>query len=96
MFILSLDYIVPLTEVDGVREAHMAWVAEQYAGGHFLASGAKVPRTGGVILARSMDRAQLDAIVASDPFTVEGVAAYTVTEFAATTVADELAALREG
>jgi uncharacterized protein YciI len=95
MFVLSLTYILPLTEVDRVREAHMAWVAEQYAAGWFLASGAKVPRTGGVILARAMDRERLDAIVASDPFTREGVAEYEVTEFLATTVADDVAALRE-
>jgi uncharacterized protein YciI len=95
MFILSLSYIVGLDEVDRVREEHMAWIAEQYAAGRFLASGAKVPRTGGVILARDMPRDELDDVIASDPFTREGIAAYDVVEFRATTVAEELAALRE-
>jgi uncharacterized protein YciI len=95
MFVLSLDYIAPLTEIDRVRDAHMAWVAEQYAAGRFLASGAKVPRTGGLILARAAPRAEIEALVATDPFTTAGVATYSVVEFVASTVADELGALRE-
>jgi uncharacterized protein YciI len=95
MFVLSLDYIAPLADVDCVRDAHMAWIAQQYEAGRFLASGAKVPRTGGVILARDMPREELEAVIASDPFTVDGVAAYVVTEFTATTVAEDAAGLRE-
>ncbi|WP_445148050.1 YciI family protein [Baekduia sp. Peel2402] len=95
MFILELSYIAPLDEVDRVRDEHMSWVAEQYAAGRFHASGAKVPRTGGVILAKAMPRDELDDIIASDPFTRAGVAAYDVTEFAATTVAEGLEALRD-
>lgn len=95
MYVLTLTYIVPLEEVDRVRDAHMAWIGEQYEAGRFLASGAKVPRNGGVILARQMDRDELDDVIASDPFTREGVAAYDVVEFRATTVAEELGALKE-
>lgn len=95
MYVLTLTYIVPLEEVDRVRDAHMAWIGEQYEAGRFLASGAKVPRDGGVILARQMDRDELDEVIASDPFTREGVAAYDVVEFRATTVAEELGALKE-
>jgi uncharacterized protein YciI len=95
VFILELSYIAALDEVDRVRDEHMAWVATQYEAGRFLASGAKVPRTGGVVLARGMPRDELDEIIASDPFARAGVAAYSVIEFAATTVADGLEALRE-
>lgn len=95
MFILELSYIVPLDAVDRVRDEHMSWIAGQYERGAFLVSGAKVPRTGGIILAKAMPRDDLDAIIASDPFTREGVAAYDVTEFAATTVAEGLESLRD-
>jgi uncharacterized protein YciI len=95
MYVLTLTYIVDLDQVDRVRDAHMAWIGEQYDAGRFLASGAKVPRDGGVILARQMDRDELDEVIASDPFTREGVAAYDVVEFRATTVAEELVALKE-
>jgi uncharacterized protein YciI len=90
-----LSYIVPLDEVERVREEHRAWIAEQYEAGRFVASGPKVPRTGGVILAKAMPRDELDEIIASDPFTREGVAAYGVVEFAAMTVADGLEALKD-
>jgi uncharacterized protein YciI len=93
MYVLSLDYIAPLDEVDRVRDAHMAWIAEQYEARRFLASGPKVPRTGGVILARAMPREELDDVIASDPFTHAGVAAYDVLEFATATLAEGLEAL---
>ncbi|MNU02476.1 YCII-related domain protein [compost metagenome] len=74
-------------------EPHMAWVQEGYDSGLFLASGRKVPRTGGVILARG-ERAAIEAIVAGDPFAVHGVADYEITEVALTRTADGLEALR--
>jgi uncharacterized protein YciI len=95
VYILQLSYIVPLDAVDRVKDEHMAWIATQYDAGRFLASGPKVPRTGGVILARAMPRDELDDVIASDPFSREGVATYDVTEFAAMTVAEGLASLRE-
>ncbi|QLF68103.1 GTP cyclohydrolase [Peteryoungia desertarenae] len=79
MFILSLTYVKPTDEADRLMEPHMAWVNAGYDSGMFLASGRKNPRTGGVILAKG-DRAAIEAYVATDPFTVEGVAVYEVTE----------------
>ncbi|NLS05489.1 GTP cyclohydrolase [Rhizobium sp. P32RR-XVIII] len=93
MFILSLIYVKPNEEADKHMEQHMAWVKAGYAKGWFLASGRKVPRTGGVILAIG-DRAEIEAYVAADPFTVHGVANYDITEVAVTTVADGLDILK--
>jgi uncharacterized protein YciI len=95
MYVLTLTYIVELDQVDRVRDEHMAWIADQYEAGRFLMSGAKVPRDGGVILARGIERDELDEVIASDPFTRAGVAAYDVIEFRATTVAEDLRALKE-
>lgn len=95
MYVLTLSYLVGLEEVDRVRDAHMAWIAEQYEAGRFLMSGPRVPRDGGLILARAMPRDELDEVIASDPFTREGVAAYEVIEFRATTVTEALGALKE-
>ncbi|MEM1125678.1 MAG: YciI family protein [Bacteroidota bacterium] len=81
MFVVDLTYRVPLDEVDVHLEAHRRFLAEQYAAGVFVASGPKVPRTGGVILARSDSPEHLAAVLARDPFHVHGVAAYRVTEF---------------
>jgi uncharacterized protein YciI len=95
VYILELSYIAPLDQVDRLRDEHMAWIVTQYGAGRFLVSGAKVPRTGGVILAKNMPREELDDIIAADPFSREGIATYDVTEFAAMTVAEGLESLRE-
>ncbi|MEV5169712.1 YciI family protein [Streptomyces flaveolus] len=95
MFVLELTYTAPLDAVDAVLPDHVAWLGEQYEKGLFLASGRKNPRDGGVILAVAGDRARIDEIVASDPFTVAGVCAYRVTEFIATKTAPELARHRQ-
>jgi uncharacterized protein YciI len=55
--------------------------------GIFIAAGPKVPREGGVILAARIDRDELDAILATDPFVTEGLATYRVTEFRITRAA---------
>lgn len=94
MFILSLTYVKPQEEADRLMEPHMAWVQQGYDTGLFLASGRKVPRTGGVILARG-ERADIEAFVADDPFAVHGVADYQITEVALTRTADGLGGLKE-
>ena len=89
MFILALTYVKPNEEADKHMEPHMAWVREGYAKGWFLASGRKVPRTGGVVLAVGQ-RAEIEAYVAEDPFTVHGIAEYEITEVAITTTTQGL------
>ncbi|AJD42757.1 GTP cyclohydrolase [Rhizobium sp. SEMIA 4085] len=93
MFILALTYVKPNEEADKHMEPHMAWVKEGYAKGWFLASGRKVPRTGGVILAIG-SRAEIETCVAADPFIVHGIARYEITEVAVTTVAAGLDILK--
>ncbi len=93
MFILSLTYMKPNDEADKHMEPHMAWVRQGYERGWFLASGRKVPRTGGVVLAVGQ-RAEIEAYVAEDPFTIHGVAEYEITEVAVTTTAAGLDILK--
>ncbi|WP_377274633.1 YciI family protein [Rhizobium sp. R86522] len=93
MFILSLTYVKPTEEADRFMAPHMDWVNAGYDNGLFLASGRKNPRTGGVILARG-DQAEIEAYVAADPFKVEGVAMYEVTEVVVTRTAAGLEGLK--
>jgi len=93
MFIVSLTYVAPLDRVDASLAAHVAYLEEQYAAGVFLASGRKIPRIGGVILAKAGSREALDAVLARDPFALSGVAAYEVTEVAVSKSAPGLEAL---
>ncbi|MBD9666099.1 uncharacterized protein YciI [Variovorax beijingensis] len=81
MFIVTLTYIRPLEELDVLMDGHMAWLRKHYQSGLFLASGRQVPRKGGVIFARSGDRAELEAVLARDPFVQNGAASTQVIEF---------------
>lgn len=80
MFIVSLTYTAPMENVDKLIAAHNEFLNEQYSLGHFQLSGRKEPRTGGVILATVKERAELEQILAQDPFRREKLANYEVTE----------------
>ncbi|MGE4298654.1 MAG: YciI family protein [Desulfovibrionaceae bacterium] len=94
MFVILVTYTKPLEEIDKALVAHRAFLKSQYDAGLFLASGPQNPRTGGVILAQAADRAALEAVLATDPFRVQGVADYTVIEFQPLMTDDRLAFLR--
>jgi uncharacterized protein YciI len=96
MFLIDVRYRVPLERVDQALADHVAFLQENYARGIFVLSGRKVPRSGGIILARNVGRVELDAILATDPFAQQGLATYEVTEFVASMTAPGLAALQEG
>jgi uncharacterized protein YciI len=81
VFLLVLTYTQPLEEIDALLPAHRRWLDEQYAAGTFLASGPRVPRAGGVILACGLGRDGLATLVATDPFAEAGAAAYDIVEF---------------
>ena len=95
MFIVSLHYIQPLEVVESHLQAHRAFLDRFYQQGVFIASGRKVPRNGGVILAKGDTRAELEGILDQDPFRAQGVADYQITEFTATRTSADFAGLLE-
>ena len=95
MFVLELTYVAPVERVDAVLPEHVAWLDAHYSAGVFIASGRKVPRDGGIILAAGDDRAKIEALVRGDPFCVAGVCEYRITEFLATRTAPALEAYRQ-
>ncbi len=81
MYIVTLTYLKPVEEVDALMAGHVAWLKRHYDDGLFIASGRRVPRTGGVILARSGDAGALQAALDADPFVIHGAARCDVVEF---------------
>lgn len=94
MFIISLTYQKPLNEVDYYLEEHVTFLKRHYTAGHFIASGRKVPRTGGVILAKAPSKAFLEEIMVEDPFIMHHIATYEITEVSVTLTAEEFNALQ--
>lgn len=94
LFVLDLTYVAGIELVEQHMEGHRSYLADNYANGNFLASGRKEPRIGGVILAQGQ-RGEIERAIATDPFVVNGVAEYHVTEFLPTMTAPVLADFQE-
>ena len=92
MFVIELIYRVPLKEIDAHMRAHMKFLKKYYASGHFVVSGRKIPRDGGIILAVGESRERIEAIVKEDPFCARGLADFRVIEFRASQHADDIQA----
>jgi len=81
MFIVDLHYIVPLEELDAHMAEHVKYLRKYYDENIFIASGRKVPRTGGIILALAGSKEEVEKIIKEDPFYKHKLAEFTVTEF---------------
>jgi uncharacterized protein YciI len=81
MFIISLTYVVPLEKIDEHMKEHVIFLKKYYKKNIFIASGRKVPRTGGIILALAKSKEEIEQIIAEDPFITHKLAEFTITEF---------------
>lgn len=95
MFVILLKYVKPLEEIDKLIPDHVAFLDRFYQANHFIASGRRNPRTGGVILAKEGTEQQVWDIIRQDPFYVGGVAEYEVIEFIPSKYAPEFAFFTE-
>ncbi|MBS1687712.1 MAG: GTP cyclohydrolase [Bacteroidetes bacterium] len=84
MIIIELNYKVPLEQIDAHLQAHTSFLEKYYTAGTFIASGRKVPRDGGIILATGIDKEKAAMLIKEDPFYQHGFADYKITEFAVT------------
>ena len=90
MFVIELIYKADLEDIDAHMTAHMRFLKAHYASGHFLVSGRKIPRDGGIILAVGQSREEIESIVAQDPFVTNGLAEARVIEFRASQRAPDI------
>jgi uncharacterized protein YciI len=90
MFVIELSYKVALAKIDAHMAAHVKFLDKYYASGHFLVSGRKIPRDGGIIIAVGKSRAEIEAAMQEDPFVSRGLADVRVTEFRASQRAGDI------
>lgn len=81
MFVIQLTYLAPLSEVDKYLKAHREFLDYYYKQGLLVVSGPMKPRTGGIIIAATNDRAYLESIFAKDPYYLAEIAKYQFIEF---------------
>ncbi|MEQ8811418.1 MAG: YciI family protein [Imperialibacter sp.] len=90
MFIVNLTYKTELASIDQFLDEHIEFLNEQYELGNFLASGRKIPRTGGIILCKVGSKSELEKIIEKDPFKKNELAEYELTEFVPSKTCEEL------
>lgn len=95
MFIINLTYKTELEKVDQFLNEHIEFLNEQYELGNFLASGRKIPRTGGIILSNVENESELKKIIGKDPFKKNDLADYEMIEFVPSKTCEELKFLME-
>lgn len=96
MFIISLNYVKPLNDIDLLIEPHIAFLDKYYANNTFILSGRKIPRTGGIIIARCENQTKLEKILKEDPFYKANAVEHQIIEMQVTKSGDQFKALLEG
>ena len=84
LFIVILTYKASLDTIDSFRADHLDFLEECYDKNLFLASGPKVPRNGGIIIAQCDSKNILQKVLLNDPFALNDLATYEVIEFSPT------------
>jgi len=95
MFIVSLEYKSSLAEVDKFLSEHIEYLKIQYEKGNFIASGRKIPRTGGIILSQMDTKEALQNVLDQDPFKINDLATYEIQEFIPSMTSDKFRNLKE-
>jgi len=75
---VALKYLVPLERILETQDKHRAYLRSLHAAGKMVCSGPFVPRTGGALLLRVQDEAEIAGILEKDPFQIEKLVETTV------------------
>jgi uncharacterized protein YciI len=96
LHLLIVEYTASPEDVEPHIGGHVGYLERHHGTGTFLASGQTVPPGhGGAIIARGMDRDEIERITAEDPFVQAGVATYTIVTIDAARAHPALAELVE-
>lgn len=81
LFIVTINYIKPLEEVNEKRGEHLAFISNYVLAGNFLAVGRQDPAVGGVVIAHNMSKEELQNILEQDPYYTNGLANFNIIKF---------------
>jgi uncharacterized protein YciI len=73
LFIVTLTYRRSAAEIAAQHDAHRDWLLAHTREGQIIVAGPLEPRTGGLIVAHCADRAEVDRMMAQDPFVTHGL-----------------------
>ncbi len=80
-FVVEIIYKVPLAKIEELTESHRKYLQIGYQKGSLLVSGPKVPRDGGIVIARGDSLEQVKDFFTNDPYYLNKAAEYRFIEF---------------
>ncbi len=94
MLVIELTRKKSSTEAEKYLEGHREFLKKYYDAGYFIASGPKVPRDGGIIIATG-SKERIGEIIKEAPFYTEDITDYRIIEFNATKFCDEIKSIAQ-
>jgi uncharacterized protein YciI len=94
MYLLNVSYCQPPASVEPHVASHSAWVKQHIDDGTFLFAGPKKSGLGGIIVVKSIPRAELQKMLAEDSYVQAEVVDYQIVDFDCRIAAPELAMLK--
>ncbi len=95
MFVVFLRFSENKSRAKELMPAHNVWIRRGFDEGVFVLVGSLLPQQGGMLLAHSATRSELDARIAQDPFVESGVVTAEVFEVSPSTTDPRLAFLSD-
>ncbi|MFA7418191.1 MAG: YciI family protein [Melioribacteraceae bacterium] len=80
-FIVEIIYKAPIEKIEELTPIHREFLQTGYKAGMLLVSGPKVPRTGGIVIAKAKSMEELAEFFKNDPYAVNYAADYSFIEF---------------
>lgn len=79
--VLKSTYLQPPEVIEQTRPAHLEFLKDEISAGRLLLAGRQDDGSGGMLITSDLDTADVDDMIARDPYTRAGVASYERTSF---------------
>lgn len=90
-FVVTIDYVRPLPEIEAATPDHRAWLRGLLEAGILIVSGPFVPRSGGMLLIKAETQEELERLLLQDPFAQRKLASYMIRQWNPVMGAERLA-----
>jgi len=90
-FVVTIDYLRPLPEIEAATPDHRAWLRGLLDAGQLIVSGPFVPRSGGMLLIKAETQEALEHLLLQDPFARQHLASYQIRQWSPGLGAERLA-----
>ncbi len=80
-YVVNIVYKVPLEQIEAITQIHRDYLQTGYKKGLLLLSGPKIPRDGGILIAKAQSFEEIKEFCNNDPYAIHGAAEHHIIEF---------------